>query len=195
MASLLSSRPSTGVMSRQSARVASSSPTGASLPLTWVSWARLTARPGREMKRVHMNPDGSRTLTHVIIRTINMMIMHHPTRNIRRPVPDRVHGCWVIKWLQLMRKYKKDHHNPYRMSYGWRISKAGFHMVDNFARENIMKILVMRHQGHSLNHIKQTLEEMNLPGPRSNSWYCATIGKIISENSSALPQHKQQPPH
>jgi hypothetical protein len=81
------------------------------------------------------------------------------------------------------------------MSYGWRISKAGFHMVDNFARENIMKILVMRHQGHSLNHIKQTLEEMNLPGPRSNSWYCATIGKIISENSSALPQNKQQPPH
>lgn len=77
------------------------------------------------------------------------------------------------------------------MSYGWRISKEGFHMVDGLARETIMKILVMRNQGYSLNHIKQTLEAMKLPGPRSSSWYCATIGKIISENSSALPRNIQ----
>ena len=68
-------------------------------------------------------------------------------------------------------------------------------MIDSHARETIMKILVMRYHGHSLNHIKQTLEEMNLPGPRSNSWYCATIGKIISENSKALPQNLQQHKH
>ena len=90
-----------------------------------------------------------------------------------------------------MRRYKKDHHNPYRMSYGWRISKEGFHMIDSSARRNIMEILALRYQGYSLNRIKLTLEGMNLPGPRSKHWYCATIGKIISENTHALPLNKR----
>ncbi|MEM8845277.1 MAG: hypothetical protein AAGB35_09580 [Pseudomonadota bacterium] len=85
-----------------------------------------------------------------------------------------------------MRKYKANHKNSNRICYGWRISKSGFHVVDQSARETIMKILVMRNHGYSLNKIKDTLEESNVPPPRSTSWYCATIGKIISENSTSL---------
>ena len=87
-----------------------------------------------------------------------------------------------------MRKYKQAHQNPNRIRYGWRISQAGYHMVDSSARKTIMKILVMRRSGYSFEKIKNSLEEMQLASPRKSSWHCGTIKKIVSTNNSSLPQ-------
>ena len=87
-----------------------------------------------------------------------------------------------------MRKYKQTHQNPNRIRYGWRISKAGYHMVDSSARKTIMKILVMRRNGYSLEKIKTILEDQKLESPRKSSWHCGTIKKIVSTNNSSLPQ-------
>ena len=58
-----------------------------------------------------------------------------------------------------MRKYKKAHRNHNRIPFGWRISQLGYHMVDGSARNTIMKILVMRKNGYSLEKIKISLED------------------------------------
>ena len=87
-----------------------------------------------------------------------------------------------------MRKYKQAHQNPNRIRYGWRISQAGYHMVDARARKTIMKILVMRKSGYSFEKIKNVLEEEKLDSPRKSSWHCATIKNIVSTNKNSLPQ-------
>ncbi len=87
-----------------------------------------------------------------------------------------------------MRSYKKEHHNPKRIPYGWRIASSGHHMVDSSARKNIMKIVSMRNDGFTFQKIKDTLENQNLPSPRNGLWHCATIKKIFEVNSKSLPR-------
>ena len=88
-----------------------------------------------------------------------------------------------------MRRYKKVHHNPKRIPYGWRIALSGHHMVDSAARKNIMKIVVMRNNGFTYQRIKDTLELQKLPSPRNGLWHCATIKKIFEVNSKSLPRN------
>jgi hypothetical protein len=87
-----------------------------------------------------------------------------------------------------MRSYKQTHHNQKRIPYGWRIALSGHHMVDDSARKNIMKIVVMRKNGYTFQKIKDTLEKQNLPSPRNGSWHCSTIKKIFEVNFKSLPR-------
>ncbi len=87
-----------------------------------------------------------------------------------------------------MRSYKQAHHNPNRIPYGWRIALTGHHMVDNFARKNIISIVAMRNSGYTFQKIKDTLEAQNLPSPRNGLWHCATIKKIFEVNSKIIPR-------
>ena len=87
-----------------------------------------------------------------------------------------------------MRGYKESHHNPNRIRYGWRISHSGHHMVDGFAREIIIEILIMRKSGFSFKKIKESLEGKNHPSPRNSTWHCGTIRNIATLNSSSLSQ-------
>ncbi len=81
-----------------------------------------------------------------------------------------------------MRRYKQAHHNPNRIPYGWRIALSGHHMVDEFARKNIINIVAMRNSGYTFQKIKDTLVSQNLPSPRSGVWHCTTIKKIFEVN-------------
>ena len=82
-----------------------------------------------------------------------------------------------------MREYRADHQNEMRIRYGWRLSENGYQMIDPVQRDTILKILALRKTGNSLQQIADHLNANNYPTSRNGKWYCATVKKIIDQNT------------
>jgi hypothetical protein len=122
---------------------------------------------------IHTKPETS-------VRTVRVLA-RHPTFEKRVLAGGR--GCWVIKRYERVRTYKSDHHNPRRLRYGWRLTHSGHIVVDAQQRSAIFLMLAMRRDHSSLQHICSRLSTMQCQPPRNNCWYCATVKKIIDQNS------------
>lgn len=81
-----------------------------------------------------------------------------------------------------MRSYKRDHRNPRRLRYGWRLTASGHIVVDAAQRRCIFLMLELRQAGLSLRQICEVLRASRHPPPRHDTWYCATVKKIIEQN-------------
>ena len=82
-----------------------------------------------------------------------------------------------------MREYRADHQNEMRIRYGWRLSENGYQMIDPVQRDTILKILALRKTGNSLQQIADHLNANNYPTSLNGKWYCATVKKIIDQNT------------
>lgn len=86
-----------------------------------------------------------------------------------------------------MRTYRRDHRNPRRLRYGWRLTPSGHIVVDADQRRCIFLILGLRARAHTLQSICDALTAAAVPAPRQGAWYCATVRKIIAQNEDLRP--------
>ena len=96
--------------------------------------------------------------------------------------------------MLVVRTYKTDHRNPRRLRYGWRLAPSGHIVVDPAQRDCIFLMLELRQRELTLRQICEALRLAATPAPRHATWYCATVKKIIEQNThlEALLPHMRR---
>ena len=84
--------------------------------------------------------------------------------------------------IAMYRAYKHNHKNKYRLSYGWRLSKLGYQMVDVEQRANIYLIYSLKKHGYTLQAICNLLNVNGIATARNGQWYPSTIKSILHDN-------------
>jgi putative FmdB family regulatory protein len=146
------------------------------------AWAR-NERSAHEPRRVQRSACGH---SHPAGDACSDNTSSRQTPSIRKAVLVGDRGCSVTERYERVRTYKSDHLNSRRLRYGWRLTQSGHIVVDAQQRAAIFLMLEMRSEHASLQQICDRLSTMQCQPPRNNSWYCATVKKIIDKNFELL---------
>ena len=82
----------------------------------------------------------------------------------------------------MYRAYKNNHRNTYRISYGWRLSKHGYHMVDEEQRATIYLIFSLKKHDYTLQAICNVLNINGVSTARDGQWHPSTVNSILRDN-------------